>query len=205
VTVGLKGGKSESVLIGKKKNEEDFYVKRASDPQVFLVKKYAIERINKRPIEFRDKTVCNIGDATLVSVSGPSDSYTLVKDPKKSGDDAWKVTKPAGVTVDPSKAADIAVAFREWKAQSYAEDSSPKTTGLAKPSITITGSGSGKTCVVKVGAELPDKQNRYAQVGSAPEVYVIPKWTVERVAKKVDDLKKKDTSPSASATPPSPH
>jgi hypothetical protein len=203
VTVGLKGGKTETVLIGKKKNEEDFYVKRAADPQVFLVKKYNLERINKRPIEFRDKTVCNIADATQVTVTAPTDSYTLVKDPKKSGDEAWKITKPAGVTVDPTKAADIAVAFREWKAQSYAEDSNPKTTGLAKPSLTIAASGSGKSCLVKVGAELPDKQNRYAQVGSAPEVYLIPKWTVERVAKKVDDLKKKDGP--AAAAPPSPH
>ncbi len=206
VTVGLKGGKSESVLVGKKKNEDDFYVKRGADPQVFLVKKYTLERINKRPIEFRDKTVCNIADATQVSVSAPTDSYTLVKDPKKSGDDAWKITKPAGVTVDPSKAADVAVAFREWKAQSYAEDSSPKTTGLAKPSITISASGSGKSCVIKVGTELADKQNRYAQVGGAPEVYVIPKWTVERVAKKVDDLKKKkEASNTAAGAPPSPH
>jgi hypothetical protein len=205
VTVGLKGGKSESVLIGKKKNEEDFYVKRAADPQVFLVKKYNLERVNKRPIEFRDKTICNIADATQVTVSAATDSYALVKDPKKSGDDAWKITRPAGVTVDPSKAADIAVAFREWKATSYAADASPKTTGLAKPSITIAASGGGKSCLIKVGAELPDKQSRYAQVGSAPEVYVIPKWTVERVAKKVDDLKKKDGTSASATPPPSPH
>ena len=52
------------MLIGKKKGEEDFYVKRADAPQVFLVKKYNLERINKRPIEFRDKTICNLATTT---------------------------------------------------------------------------------------------------------------------------------------------
>jgi hypothetical protein len=196
VTVGLKGGKSETVLIGKKKTEDDYYVKRAADPQVFLVKKYNLERINKRPIEFRDKTICNIAseDVSQVSVVAGSDSYTLAKDASKGSHEAggWKLTKPAGVVIDPSKATSIVTAFREWKATSFAEDSSPKTTGLAKPSATILAIGKGKSCQLKLGAELPDKQNRYASVGSGPEVYVLPKWSVDRVLQKIDDLKKKE-------------
>ena len=127
------------MLIGKKKGEEDFYVKRADSPQVFLVKKYNLERINKRPIEFRDKTICNLADdnVTQVAVTRAKDSFTLVKDPKKTGDDAWKLTKPAGVTLDTSKVNDIVSAFKEWKASGFAEDSSPKATGLAKPTATV--------------------------------------------------------------------
>jgi hypothetical protein len=198
VTVGLKGGKTETVLIGKKKTEDDFFVKRAADPQVFLVKKYNLERINKRPIEFRDKTICNLNepDINLVSVTAASDSYTLVRDPKKTGPEAWKLTKPAGVTLDPVKANAVASAFREWKASSFAEDTSPKTTGLAKPSATVLAVGKGQSCQIKLGAELPDKQNRYASVGGVPEVYVLPKWTTDRVLQKVDDLKKKADAPA---------
>ncbi len=201
LTVGLKGGKSETVLIGKKKTEDDFYVKRAADPQVFLVKKYNLERINKRPIEFREKIVCNINseDVTQVAVTAGSDSYTLAKDPGKGAHaaDGWKLTKPAGVTIDPAKATSIVTAFREWKATSFAEDSSPKTTGLGKPSATILATGKGRICHLKLGAELPDKQNRYASVSGVPEVYVLPKWSVDRVLQKIDDLKKKDDGPPA--------
>ena len=208
VTVGLKGGKTEAVLIGKKKTEDDYYVKRAADPQVFLVKKYNLERINKRPIEFREKTICNLdsADVTQVSVAAASDSYTLVKDASKGGHEAggWKLTKPAGVTIDPAKATSIVTAFREWKATSFAEDGSPKTTGLAKPSATILATGKGKICQIKVGAELPDKQNRYASVASGPEVYVVPKWSVERVVQKIDDLKKKEDSAPGPGPGPGP-
>ena len=210
VTVGLKGGKSETVLIGKKKTEDDYYVKRAAGPQVFLVKKYNLERINKRPIEFKDKTICNIDsqDVTQVSVTAPSDSYTLVKDASKGGHDAggWKLSKPAGVTIDPAKATSIVTAFREWKATSFAEDSSPKTTGLVKPSATILATGKNKSCQVKLGAELPDKQNRYASVAGAPEVYVLPKWSVDRIVQKIDDLEEEGRRrPSRRPRPRRPH
>jgi hypothetical protein len=195
VTVGLKGDKKETVLIGKKKGDEDFYVKSAKDPQIFLVKKFTLERINKRPIEFREKTICNLSDTeiTQVAVTNDKDSYTLVKDPKKSGNDAWKVSKPAGITLDTSKVTGILSGFKEWKANSFAEDNSPKATGLDKPKATIAASSSGKGrgCSVKVGAELADKQNSYVVPVGAPDVMVVPKWALDRVLVKVDDLKKK--------------
>ena len=53
--------------------------------------------LNKRPIEFRDKTFCDIADSDLteIAVTHGDDSYTLVK----SGKD-WKATKPAKTDVD---------------------------------------------------------------------------------------------------------
>jgi hypothetical protein len=195
VTVGLKGGKKETVLIGKKKGDEDFYVKTASGPQVYLVKKFTLERINKRPIEFREKTICNLTDVeiTQVAVTHDKDSYTLVKDPKKTGADAWKLTKPAGITLDTSKTTGILSGFKEWKANSFAEDSSAKATGLDKPRATIaaTSNVKGHACALKVGAELADKQNAFVGVVGSPDVMVVPKWALDRVLVKVDDLKKK--------------
>ena len=195
VTVHLKGGKKVSVLIGKKKGEEDYFVKTADNPQVFLVKRFNLERINKRPIEFRDKTICNLndGEITEVAVARATDAYTLTKQPGKTGDDAWKVAKPAGVTLDTTKVNGITTAFKEWKATSFAEDSAPKSTGLAKPTATITARSNvkGSGCVLKVGAETADKQNVHVQAGASPDVYVVPKWSVDRVLVKVDDLKKK--------------
>jgi hypothetical protein len=195
VTVGLKGGKKESVLIGKKKGEEDFYVKTASGPQVYLVKKFSLERINKRPIEFREKTICNLTDSeiTQVAVTHDKDSYTLVKDAKKSGADAWKLAKPAGITLDTSKTTGILSGFKEWKANSFAEDSSAKATGLDKPRaiIAATSNVKGHACALKVGAELADKQNSYVGVAGSPDVMVVPKWALDRVLVKVEDLKKK--------------
>ena len=195
ITVGLKGGKKVTVLVGKKKGDEDYYVKTADNPQVFLVKKYNIERVNRRPIDFREKTICNLNDAeiTEVAVARDKDAYTLAKQPGKTGDDAWKVTKPSGVTLDTTKVNAIVGAFKDWKATSFAEDGSPKTTGLAKPTATITAKSNvkGSGCVLKVGAETSDKQNSYVERAGTSDVYVVPKWSLDRVLVKVDDLKKK--------------
>jgi hypothetical protein len=195
ITVGLRGNKKVTVLIGKKKGEEDYYVKTADNPQIFLVKKYSLERINKRPVEFREKIICNLneGEITEVSVARDKDAYTLVKQPGKTGADAWRVTKPTGVTLDTSKVNAIISSFKDWKATSFAQDTSPKATGLIKPSATIAARSNlkGSGCTVKIGSELPDKQNSYLERVGNPDVFVAPKWSIDRLLVKVDDLKKK--------------
>ncbi len=190
VTVGLKGGQQQTVLVGNMKGKEDWYVKRAENPQVFLVKKYNLERMNKRPIDFRDKTICNLksDELTEVAVTHDKDSFTLAKKGKD-----WKAIKPAGFTADDSKVSTIKGAFSEWKAQGFAEDNAAKTTGLAKPMATIVAKSSvkGHGCLLKVGAETSDKSNYYVQVDSQPDIFTVPKWSVDRVLVKLDDLKKK--------------
>jgi hypothetical protein len=195
VTVTLKGDKKQSVLIGKKKGEDDFYVKKADAPQVFLVKKYGVERINKRPIDFREKTICNLTDAevTQLTVGRDKDPFTLAKDPKKTGDAAWKAIKPANFALDTSKVTNLLGGFKELKATGFAEDNSPKATGLEKPSATIAAVSNvkGHGCTLKVGAELADKQNLYVSRAGSPDVFVTPKWALDRVLQKLEDLKKK--------------
>ena len=190
VTVTLKGGKQQTALIGNKKGAEDWYVKSAESSQVFLVKKFGLDRINKRPIEFRDKTLCNLksDELTEVAVTRDKDAFTLAKQGS-----AWKATKPAAFTADDSKVSTIAGAFSEWKGQGFAEDNSPKATGLAKPSATIAAKSSvkGHGCMLKVGSETSDKGNYYVQAGSQPDIFIVPKWSVDRILVKLDDLKKK--------------
>jgi len=190
VTVTLRNGKQQTALVGKKKGDEDFYVKTAANPQVYLVKKYGLDRLNKRPIEFRDKTLCNLKseELTEVAVSHDKNSFTL----SKQGKD-WKATKPAGITVDDSKVSTIAGAFSDWKGQGFAEDNSPKATGLTKPTATIAAKSSvkGHACQIKIGGETNDKGNYYVQVDNQPDIFTVAKWSVDRIIIKVDDLKKK--------------
>jgi hypothetical protein len=189
ITIGLRNGKQQTALVGKKKGEEDWYVKMADQPQVFLVKKYNLERINKRPIEFRDKTICNLkaDELTEVAVTHDKDSFTLTKQGKD-----WKATKPANFTADDSKLSNITNAFADWKGQGFADDSSPKTTGLGKAATVVAKSGvKGHGCALKIGGETSDKANYYVQTGTQPEVVLVPKWSVDRVLVKLDDLKKK--------------
>jgi hypothetical protein len=187
VTVSLKGGKTAVALVGNKKGDDDYYVKNGESPQVFVVKKYGVEQVNRRPIEFRDKTICDIADSDLteIAVSHGAESYTLVK----SGKD-WKATKPAKTEVDGSKVTPIAGAFKGWKATGFAEDPSPKADGLVKPQATILAKSKAATCTLKVGDETKDKQNYFVQSGASPDVYLVPKWSTDRILVKVADIKK---------------
>jgi hypothetical protein len=190
--VSVKGGKSFTALVGNKKGTEDYYVKSGDAPQVFLVKRYNVDRLDKRPIDFRDKTLCDIaeGDLGEIAVAHEKDSYTLVKG-AKAGD--WKATKPAGFVPDPSKVTPLAGAFREWKAMGFTDDQDLKSNGLGKPRATITARSKDgkKSCVLKIGDEAKDKINYAVEIGTAPEVYLGPKWSIDRYLAKLDDLKKK--------------
>jgi len=187
VTVSLKGGKSAVAMVGDKKGDDDYYVKNGESAQVFLVKKYGVEHVNRRPIDFRDKTICDIADSDLteIAVSHGAESYTLVK----SGKD-WKATKPAKTEVDGSKVTPIAGAFKAWKATGFAEDPSLKADGLVKPQATIVAKSKAATCALKVGDETKDKQSYFVQAGSSPDVYLVPKWSADRILVKVADIKK---------------
>jgi hypothetical protein len=192
VTVSLKGGKNATVLIGSKKGDDDYYVKTADSPQIFLVKRYNIDRLDKRPIDFRDKSLCDIAESDVadVTVTHGADSYALVRDPAKN---EWKATKPAGITLDTAKVSPIAAAFKDWKAAGFAEDQNAKANGLAKPKAVIVAHGKDKkaSCTVKIGDETKDKTNYVAQSAGSPDVYLVAKWTADRLLVKVDDLKKK--------------
>jgi hypothetical protein len=179
-------------MIGNKKAEDEYYVKTADKPQVFVVKKYNVDRLDKRPIDFRDKTICNISEGELgeLSVTNGADSYTLIKGAKEND---WKAVKPAGLTLDPTKVSPIASSFKDWKASGFAEDQNPKANGLAKPKATIVARSQDKktSCTLKIGDETKDKVNYFAQSGAGPDVYLVPRWAADRVLTKVDDLKKK--------------
>jgi hypothetical protein len=135
--------------------------------------------------------MCNLksDELTEVAVTHDKDSFTLAK-----LGSAWKATKPANFTADDSKVSTITGAFADWKGQGFAEDNSPSPLGLAKPSATITAKSSvkGHACVLKVGSEPATRATYYVQAnGSQPDVFTVPKWSVDRVLVKLDDLKKK--------------
>jgi hypothetical protein len=188
VTVALKGGKNVTVLLGNKKGADELYVKTADAPQVFVLKKYNADRVDKRPIDFKDRTISDLREADLteVAVTHGADSYTLVHEGT-----TWKATKPPKLTLDPGKTPSIGGGFKDWKAAAFAEDAAPAVTGLAKPRAVIVAKTKSQTTTFKVGNETNDKQNVYLQSSKSPDIFLAPKWSVDRLIVKVDDLKKK--------------
>jgi hypothetical protein len=189
VTVAVKGGKDATLLVGNKKAADELYVKTPESPQIFVVKTFNSDRVTKRPIDFKDKTLADVGEADLkeVSVTHGADSYTLVHEGT-----TWKATKPPKFQLDPGRTPAIGGAFKDWKATGLVENAAPATTGLAKPKATIVmKSNKGETITFKVGDDAKDKQNVYLASSKSPDVYLAPKWSTDRLLVKLDDLKKK--------------
>ena len=130
------------------------------------------------------------GDLGQVAVTHEKDSFTLAKGAGKDKN-AWTATKPKGLTVDTSKINSITGGFVAWKATGFAADQSPKANGLGKPRAVIVATGKDKkrSCTIKIGDETTDKVNVFAGVGT--DTFVVPKWSVDRLLPKVDDIKKK--------------
>ncbi len=189
VTVALKGGKNVTLLVGKKKSADELYMKTADAPQIYVVKTFNSDRIVKEPLDFKEKVLSDVGEADLkeVAVTHGADSYTLVHEGT-----AWKATKPPKLALDPARTPGIGGAFKDWKATSIAGDVTAATAGLAKPKATIAmKSMTGQTITFKVGDEAKDKQNIYVMSSKSPDVYLAPKWSIDRLLVKLDDLKKK--------------
>jgi len=49
----------------------------------------------------------------------------------------------------------------------------------------------GHGCTLKVGGETTDKSNHYVMVNNQPDILVVANWGIDRVAAKLDELKKK--------------
>ena len=140
-----------------------------------------------------------------ISVAAGEKSYTLVK----NGND-WKATKPAKLEVDATKVTPIAGAFKDWKGTGFADDQSPKGNGLAKPKAVISAQGATKgttkgtkpACLIRVGDESADKASYVVATATGPDVYLAPKWAIDRILVKPDDLKKAGAAAAAPAAKP---
>ena len=106
-----------------------------------------------------------------------------------AGDDSR--CRAGSVEKRPVKTPSLAGGFKDWKATAFAEDQSPKNNGLAKPKV-ITAKSKDKgaaPCQLKVGDETKDKLNYFVTTPKG-EVLLVPKWSVDRILVKPDDIKK---------------
>jgi hypothetical protein len=189
VSVGLAGGRTASVLIGKATGRDgkldEFFVKTPDRPQILVVKRFNVDRINRRPVQFRDKTLCDIPDADMISfrvTRGPH-SYEVVRD-----GGAWHATHPSGLEIDPDKVAPLATVFRRWSAPVIAED--PPGNAVSAPRAVIVGHSKNSSCTIRVGREPKREAGYFIQTPASRDIYIVPKWMIDRIAVRLDEIQK---------------
>lgn len=174
-------GQAHTLYVGEEKGD-DVYIVTAEAPTVYIVKKFALERIARRPIDFRDKTLAKIkaADLTSVVITAGADTTTLTQK-----DGKWSAAKGS---VDDAKVKPVVASFENLQADSFSDEHDAAKTGLAKPAGQVVLHGKDKqTTTLKVGAATKDGDYYVAKVGS-PDVYRVKKYAVDRWMKKPADL-----------------
>ncbi len=165
---------------------DDVLVATGDSPQVYTVKKFSIEHIAKKPIDYRDKTIVKAKGADLASVTieAAGDTTTLTQ----GKDGKWTAAKG---NADDSKVKPALGAFENLAAAGFSEEKDAAKTGLNKPSGRAVLHVKGQPPVtLTVGAATKDGDYFVQKSGSA-DVYLVKKYAIDRWMKKTADLTKK--------------
>jgi hypothetical protein len=164
---------------------DDVLVASSDSPQVYTVKKFSIEHIAKKPIDYRDKTILKVKEADLqsVTIEAGNDSTTLTQK-----DGKWSAAKGSA---DDSKVKPAMGGFENLSAAGFSEEKDEAKTGLNKPSGRAVLHIKGRPVVtLTVGAATKDG-DYYVQKSGSADVYLVKKYAIDRWMKKTADLTKK--------------
>jgi len=183
LTVEAKG-KPHTLWVGGEKGDE-LYVASSDGLQVYTVKKFSIEHIARKPIDYRDKTVIKAKEADLQSVEITAGNETTTLTQK---DGKWTTSKG---TADEGKVKPTILGFDNFVASSFSDEKEPAKTGLNKPAGRAVLHLKGKPPVtITVGAATKDG-DYYVQKSGSTDVFLVKKFAVDRWMKKSADLTKK--------------
>ena len=179
------GGKKAGVFYVGATSGDDTWVKSESSPQIYTVKKYSLDRLNRHPADFRDKTLTKIKETDLstIDLSVGGENLTLTFDGTN-----WK---GKGKPTDDGKTKAIAGAFENLVGASFADEKDPAKTGLAAKNVstvTLSPKTKGPATVLKVGSLNKDGTEYFVQRLGSTDIVMLKKFQVDRFLKKATDL-----------------
>ncbi len=166
ITAQLKSGSSVTLLVGGRK-EDDTWVQRKGDPQVFVIKKYSVENLVKRPVDFRDKTVLSLK-------AKEKDSVKLTR---KGNDWLSGSGKPLP---DQAKLKGLCDALATLKAEGFASATAEEL-GMDAPEWTLEIQMKDRTKhVLSIGSKEKESFYGLARKGVA-DLFIVRKHVVDRL------------------------
>lgn len=187
VTATFKENKTAGVRIGMAKGE-DTYVQTLDSPQVFSMKKYAIESVAHIPQDVRDKSVLSLKADQIESVTIQQDAEVVSL---KLVDKTWKVDKLPDA--DEAKIKQIVESFDGLLGSGFLAPDAPEQKQLDASKKIVTVKPKTGAAVVMHFGEARGDDVPVRKVGQ--DAVWIRKYQVERILKKPADLAK-DKKPS---------
>jgi hypothetical protein len=176
VTAQLKSGGPVTLVIGGHK-DDDYWVQRKGEPQVFVIKKYSVENLLRRPIDFRDKTVLSLkADEVVALAIEHRKEKESVKIARKGNDWLGGDGKPLK---DASKVKGAIEALAALKAEAFASASAEEL-GMDPPEWVLEIAMKDRTKhQLSVGSKEKDGFYGLARKG-VDDLFVLRKYALDR-------------------------
>lgn len=196
ITYHSTAGKQNVFEIGTKRNfEENAYARRDSESRVLLVNSVWQNRINKQPIDFRDRRVLRhkmaaIDSLKLKNTAGSLELQLL--------DGKWVAPKAKSEVLDQNKVRELLQGIADAKAAEYIEGKAP----ALKPLFTLNLQLAEKNWTAEVGQAQDLKI--YAKVSDPAFVLKLEPGAMDKLIKlTIEDLKEAPPSKENKSAPKS--
>jgi len=169
----------------------DLYARLPENNKVFLISGYLDTTFNKKPFDFRDKTILKferdaVDTVEIVSASGPIQIA-------KSGP-TWNLTKPLAAGGEYAAVEGLIGRLQSGQMKSIAakDASDLKPYGLDKPEATVTLAAGSARATLLVGKAAPEAGTVYAKDASRPEIFTVEGALADELKKGVAEYRRKD-------------
>jgi len=204
VTVKLKGGKEQIVLLGSRKQDaagDVVYAKTQGRDEILLVAATALTDLNKDMMAVRDAKLVSMAGTDVQDLTINCKGVTYVLSKK---DEKWQMEMPKQGEVDESKARDMLWAAEDLRAKTFVAEhpTNLKPFGLDQPQARVELAGKGQSVTVSIGNAGGEKGQVYARSSEQEAVALVSGEILQRLPQKPEDLLKAPPPPPAPPKPP---
>ncbi len=182
--------KEEFLLIGSKKEGEDYYAKTNS-ANIVLVDNKLIESLSKRSVTFLDRKLTELDEkkVTAFSLSSPEEQIKVVRN-----NETWNITQPETTAGDTATVNSLLFDFKQARIQEYiqTEITDPVLFGLEQPEQTFSIEQEGQDLwSMSIGNRTSDGKHVFASRSTDATVFMLKEETVKKIFRSLHDLKDK--------------
>jgi hypothetical protein len=197
ITIGTKSGALPPIAVGKNTTiGAKTYVRKGTEPKIYLTASTLQTSINKQPRDLRDKQLLSFQDDDVVRVEiakAGAAPLTLTRTEK----DVWTI-EPGSYPADATEVRSYLSSLRTTRATDFPDDAPADLGkyGLTAPRLTVTvatGKDGATTQQLLVGGESGGEQTKqvYVKRGSQPNVFAVGEWALRSLDKDAAALRDK--------------
>ena len=183
IVLRLAGGAEHELRISATKGKDDRYVQRKGQPQVFVLKEYAVKGLLVRPLDLKDKTILSLTPSDITALSlrktgTGSNPAELVEFQRGADGKGW--TSGAKAQRGVAKIDAAVAGFAGLKAVRFATKA-PTELGLDKPAWTVTATLKGGQKVELSVGTLEKDGAQPVQLHGSTDLYFVQKRVLEAI------------------------